>query len=430
MGFLWRARGTSGWGSSWGLLNVGFIFTLFLNFAVKKNKYVSLPLISVMALSFMLTVPAWGTFLRQITGLLDIGLDGAEAVFLDYNPVSGVLIMILLGFGLASVYGVLLGRAFGKKEWKLKDYAVVLIVFIAVNQLAKATVSHLIFKLIAPQAVEAFNDSLVAMGINDGVYKAYMEHFSSIAWAKYIEAGRNYFTSISTISLVVAAVAVLLTTRFFVKDKYAAKTGALVCSAFAFSITVSDLFFFFENGGYKMAQGLSLPSNFGAWTLWEFFTGFIAGGIITAYLLKSAPAEDTPETLLNIIPEKPRNAFTYVLCVVAGIGINIVRPIITRISSKPVIIASAAVAVIAILSISFIYYRKKGVMLQNAPIKKLSPVLCLIFIVYVFVQYMFIGIPEIDTMNLMHNILFTVGGAVAAIYCIFEIKNVYGEKNA
>ena len=429
MGFLWRARGTSGWGSSWGLLNVGFIFTLFLNFAVKKNKYISLPLISVMALSFMLTTPAWGTFLNQITGYLAINADGAEIVYRDINPVSGILIMIFLGFGLASVYGVLLGRGFGNKEWKFKDYAVLLVVFIAVNLIAKATVSHLIFKIIAPQAVEAFNDSLVSSGITDGAYKAYMQHFSSVAWAKHIDAGRNYFTSISTISFAVAAVAVLLTTRFFVKDKYAAKTGALVCSAFAFSITVSDLFFFFSYGGYKMAQGFSLPASFAAWSLWEFFTGFIAGGIITAYLIKTAPAEDAPETLLNIIPKKPRSVFTFVLCIVAGIGINIVRPLITRISNVPAMIASSAVAVIAILAVSFIYYRKKGVSLENAPIKKLSPVLCLIFTVYVLVNYMFIGIPEIVTMAQLHSILFTVSAFAVIIYCIFEIKRVYGEKN-
>ena len=30
MGLLWRVRGEHGWGSSWGLLNAGFIFTMFL----------------------------------------------------------------------------------------------------------------------------------------------------------------------------------------------------------------------------------------------------------------------------------------------------------------------------------------------------------------------------------------------------------------
>ena len=32
MGLLWRVRGEHGWGSSWGLLNAGFIFTLFIQF--------------------------------------------------------------------------------------------------------------------------------------------------------------------------------------------------------------------------------------------------------------------------------------------------------------------------------------------------------------------------------------------------------------
>ena len=36
LGFLWRVRGEHGWGSSWGLLNAGFVFALiFLGFIIK-----------------------------------------------------------------------------------------------------------------------------------------------------------------------------------------------------------------------------------------------------------------------------------------------------------------------------------------------------------------------------------------------------------
>jgi len=428
LGFLWRARGTSGWGSSWGVLNAGFVFALFLNFAAKKNKYMSFPLITLAGLSFMLTCPAWGTLLSQITGILSVNSNTSDAVLYVISPFSGVIMMLCLGFGVASVYGVLIGRGMGNKEWRFKDYAAVLIVFIAVDLISKATVSHLMLKLIEPQAVSAFHEGLFAAGEDVTPYIAYMKHFSAVSWAKNFVGGRNYFSSVGTISLVFAAAAVFITTRFFVRDKYAAKTGFVICSAFAFSITLSDLFFFFDNGGYRMSQGFSLPENFAAWSLWEFFTGFIAGGIITLYLIKTAPAEDAPETLLKKLPEKPRDIFTFVLCVVGGIGLNTVRPFIRRIDNVPLMITTAALTVIVILALSFVYYRKKGVSLEKAPIERLSPLLCLIFTLYIFTVYMFIGRPAIGEIGQMHNVLFTVSAAAVTLYCALELKRVYGDQ--
>ena len=39
-------------------------------------------------------------------------------------------------------------------------------------------------------------------------------------------------------------------------------------------------------------QGFSLPEGFAAWSLWEYFTGFIAGGLITYFILKNVPSRD------------------------------------------------------------------------------------------------------------------------------------------
>jgi len=177
-----------------------------------------------------------------------------------------------------------------------------------------------------------------------------------------------------------------------------------------------------------MSQGFSLPENFAAWSLWEFFTGFIAGGIITLYLIKTAPAEDAPETLLKKLPEKPRDIFTFVLCVVGGIGLNTVRPFIRRIDNVPLMITTAALTVIVILALSFVYYRKKGVSLEKAPIERLSPLLCLIFTLYIFTVYMFIGRPAIGEIGQMHNVLFTVSAAAVTLYCALELKRVYGDQ--
>ena len=70
LGFLWRVRGENGWGSSWGLLNAGFVFTMFIILVKGERKKLDMSWITLTSLSFMLTVPAWGTLLNQITGVL------------------------------------------------------------------------------------------------------------------------------------------------------------------------------------------------------------------------------------------------------------------------------------------------------------------------------------------------------------------------
>ncbi len=415
LGFLWRVRGTGGWGSSWGLLNAGFVYALFLNFAVKKEKGVSLPLLTLCALAFMLTCPAWGTQLNQITGVLSVSAGDGDPVLYEISPVSGVIMMLCLGFGLASVYGVLLGRGFGTKAWRLRDYALVLLVFIAVDLLAKATVSHGLLKLIEPQAETAFLDGLREAGISGGAYKVYLSHFNAVSWAKKIAGGRHYFQSVGTLSLAVSAVAVLLTTRFAVRDRYAARTGAVTCSAFAFSITLSDLFFFFDNGGFRGAQGFTLPEGFAAWSLWEYFTGFFAGLAITAWLLKTASLAAPAETLLRKLPEKPGTAAGFLFWVVGGVGINTVRPVLERLDGAAAVIAAAAVGLAVLAAV--LVFRKK---LIKTDARRLSPLFCLLLVCWDLAVYLFIGkagYPNIRTIGQAHNLLAVFSAAAVAAAC-------------
>lgn len=64
MGLLWRIRGETGWGAAWGLLNAGFIFTLYLICLMGGRKKFGLGWLSITAISFMLTTPAWGAVIR------------------------------------------------------------------------------------------------------------------------------------------------------------------------------------------------------------------------------------------------------------------------------------------------------------------------------------------------------------------------------
>lgn len=415
MGMMWRVRGTHGWGSSWGLLTAGFVFILFLTAAVGDRKKMNLAWTSLTALSFMLTVPAWGTLLNQITGVLTLD-DG----FAYVSPASGIFMMLCLGFGVASIFGVMLGRAFSDKRWRLLDLIIILVAFYAVNYIAKAFISPFIIQLVQPEAVKVFTDDLRKVGITDSAYEVFLQHFDNDSWAKKFTmdalgrtsvAGRNYFQEIKTISAAISAVAVLLATRFIVKDKRAAATGAVTCCAFAVAITVSDIFFYLGNGGYHMLDSNVFPDSFAPWSLWEYFTGFIAGGTITAYIISLKPADDFCEKAFDKMPESLAQIFTFILGFIGMIGINVVRPVIERFDKSDNMIIYTVIAVAVTLVICILIAKKYGCALQNISYDKFCAVALPCLAVYTYIAYMFIGCAEYQnytSVRMLHNILVTV----------------------
>ena len=395
MGFLWRVRGESGWGSSWGLLNAGFVFTMYIMAVKGERKKMDLGWLSLTALSFMLTVPAWGTLLSQITGVLqkaDPAVPGSEPVYV--SVASAVILMLCLSFGVATLFGVMLGRGFSNKQWKLKDFIIVIAVFFISGAIANASLSHWILDLIQPQAADLFEKGLAAASVEGDAYSVYMQHFNNISWAKKFDGGRNYFSSVQTISSAIRAICSLIAVRFIVKDKVSAKTGAVVSAAFAFSITVSDLFFYFGNGGYHMENPSPFPESIYPWGCWEYFTGFFAGAIITAFLLKLRKAEDVIEPTFAKVPAKAENILTFVLFSVFMIGVNIVRPVLVRYEdSDSIIIATVIAVVVAIAAVVFMNV-KWGFNMQKISRRGLYGMLFTAFIIYILIIYMFVGIPE------------------------------------
>lgn len=410
LGFLWRVRGTHGWGSSWGLLAAGFVFTLFLTAAAGQNNRPPMRLIALTALSFMLTAPAWGTLLGQITGILGGSPEGAAPTYI--SPAQGVLFMALMGFGLAGMFGVLLGRCFTDRPWRLRDYVVLLAVFLIVFYGMKASLAHPIVKLLSPQATGAFRQGLTEAGIDKTPFAAYLSHFNAESWAKKIAGGRHYYACISAVSSATAAAAAISAVRFYIKDGFAATAGAQVCGSFAFAITAADLFFFFGNGGYRGAQGFSLPQSFAAWSLWEYFTGFIAGWLISSFILRSAPRTGAGESLISKLPDKPQSAVSFVLVCVGAIGLNAVRPVLVRTDDTPYSVWFAIAAGVAVLGLCLLLCRKYGFCFQNAG-TSLPAALCAVFTLYFAALYFFAGSPEIKNLNMLHNVL----AAVSAVLC-------------
>lgn len=417
MGLLWRVRGTTGWGSSWGLLNAGFVFTMFLILVSGARQKMNAGWLGLTSLSFMLTVPAWGTLLGQITGVL-----GDEALIDTQKFVSipsAVFQMLCLGFGVAVIFGIMLGRAYSSKQWKILDFIIVIAVFYAVDLITKATVSHWILDAIQPQAAELFEEGLAIAGKEGSAYEVYMSHFADVSWAKKIAGGRNYFSAVQTISSAFRAIAAIVATRFIVKDKIAAKTGLVVSGAFAFSITISDLFFYFGDGGYHELQASFFPESVAPWSCWEYFTGFIAGGIITAFILKLTKDEDVPEITFSKIPENPTTILSFIMGYVFLIGVNIVRPILERYDDSDYQIAFIIGAVLVAGAVIALAVKKLGFKAEIADMTAYSKLLLPILIVFMVITYMFLAIPEdrnYVSVGSVHNILVVVSAVASLLW--------------
>ena len=417
-GMLWRARGEHGWGSESGVLMVGFVYTLFATVVLGERKKMDLGWFAFTVSSFVLTTPAWGTLLSQITGTLNASATVDDVILTaDISVFSGVFMMLCLGFGMAPLFGILLGRGYSEKQWKVRDIVLLIAVFYAVDLLTKASVSHWIIQLVQPEAAELFEQGLEKAGIEGSAYSVYMEHFASIPWSKKIHGGRNYFSEVQCISNALKSVAVLLVTRFAIKDKIAAKFGTVTCVAFGISITVADLFFFFCNGGFRNSIPAYSGSFVYAWSNWEYFTGFIAGIIMTAGLLSIKPAEDTHELAFAGVPEKVKTA----LIGIGGfavIAVNIIRPAILRFdTTDTTTIIGAVIGVVIAAIVIGLLIKFAGFNVQKLGMEAVSHVLLLFFVTFIAVFYLFVCTEEyrnINEINSLHTILF----AISAVLCL------------
>lgn len=395
MGLLWRVRGEHGWGSSWGLLNAGFIFTMFIITVKGSREKLNLGWASLTSLAFMLTTPGWGTLLNQITGVIYRAEDWAKGGETVYTSVgSAIFLMLCLGFGLASLFGIMLGRGFSEKQWKLKHFIILLAVFFITDLIASAFISPIILHFVQPEAEEVFNIGLTIAMEKESAYEAFLDHFKDVSWAKKIDGGRNYFQSLEAITSAIKAIVSLFTVRFIIKDKTAAKTGAVVCTAFSFAITVSDLFFYFGNGGYHMLNDSYLPEFFYPWGCWEYFTGFIAGGIITAFIIKLKPKTDMPELAFGKVPEKVSNVITFLLGTVFMIGVNIVRPVLVRFSDSGYMTIATVIAILFALAVILLFVKYYGINATRSDIQKYASGLLFFFIAYLNIVYLFVGTED------------------------------------
>lgn len=428
LGFLWRLRGSRGWGSEAGVFNVGFVYLLFITTVSGERKKLDLGWLSLTAMSFILTVPSWGTIVNQMSGIIrETEVEGAEHFFRYVSPVSGAFMMCCIGLGMAGIYGILLGRGFSSHQWKIKDFLIVIGAFLIFDVASKASISHWIVQLVQPEAAELFEEGLEIAGIEGSAYKVYMQHFADISWGKKIIGGRNYFSEIQAVSSAIRALGAILAARFIVKDKVAARIGAVVCGAFGLSITVSDLFFWFANGGYHQ-MGTQYEGEFlYAWSCWEYFTGFIAGVIITAVLISLKQREDVPETAFLNLPEKPKKILIFMAGFIGTIGVNLVRPIARRFEESSVTVQIIAISSVVLLTAILIVLltKKAGISAEKMGMEWLAKILLPVFTAFMLLSYFFVASAEhraIAEIYTLHNILVIVSALSVLVYSFVSMK--------
>ncbi len=279
--FMWRLRGCHGYGSKWGMFCVALTLFLLIYAVFGNRKKMSYEMLPIGVVLSGITAGGWGTINSQMNGYLSSNayFTGEEVyTYLEISPFSGLVSMLLLGFGWMPLFAIVIGTLFSKKEYKLKDYLIFIGTYYGVMFICNISVSHLIIRGLCPEAVEGAVAGLADTGYDMSPMMAYLKNFGSAAFAKKIPFCRNYFTTIHIISSATGALASSLSVLFILKDKLTAGISVALNAVCAVAITAADLVLILDSDRGFLA-GKTAPEflDANAWGTWEYFTGFLLG---------------------------------------------------------------------------------------------------------------------------------------------------------
>ena len=412
IGFMWRVRGNHGFGAKWGMFAVGFVFVMFI-YALygrrKKMNYEMMPLCAVFA---ALTAGGWGTLNSQMNGYLGSNANfvGEDAYrYIEISEYSGLIIMLLLGFGWLPLFSIALGSLFSKKKYEFKDFFIFVAVYYVTIIIANLTISHYILQVINPEAVEACAEGLRDAGQDLSPMKAFIVKLGSEPWAKKIPFCRNYFTSIKVISSAIGALTSLLTVGVVLKDKFTAVFAFLVNTSCAVAITLADLSLILDSDRGFLA-GVKTPNflSHSAWPTWEFFTGFILGllvMLIIAFLPKQFTNAEESFDYTPLIKNKRFSLiyngiltlfFSFVVVLARGFAFKLNEAILDNEVFENVL----AVVISALLFYPVFKFTKKNIIEKdlNKPIdmspQEFSIKALPVYLLFIAFIYFFLGSPD------------------------------------
>ena len=280
-GFMWRVRGSHGFGSMWGMFAVGVMLVLVVFAFFGNRRKMSYEAIPAAVILLGITNGGWGTLNSQMGGYLGstAPFTGEEvAATVEISPYYGLWVMLLLGFGWMPLFSIFMGSLFSKREYKIKNYITIIAVFYILVAAFMFCVAHFILPYISPTAVDMFKEGLADRGIEMSPMMAFIKNLGSEAWFKKIPFGRNYYASIRVISYSAAALLTSLTVLVAFKDKVTAFISTAMNVVMALAITLADVFLIIDSD--RGFLGKVTPPAFlaqGSWSLWEYFPGFLLG---------------------------------------------------------------------------------------------------------------------------------------------------------
>lgn len=280
-GFMWRVRGSHGFGSMWGMFAVGVMLVLVVFAFFGNRRKMSYEAIPAAIILLGITNGGWGTLNSQMGGYLGstVPFTGEElTATVEINPYYGLWVMLLLGFGWMPLFSIFMGSLFSKREYKIKNYITIIAVFYVLVTAFMFCISHFILPYISPTAVDMFKEGLANKGIEMSPMMAFIKNLGSEAWFKKIPFGRNYYASIRVISYSAAALLSSLTVLVAFRDKVTAFISTAMNVVMALAITLADVFLIIDSDKGFLAK--VTPPAFlenGSWSLWEYFTGFLLG---------------------------------------------------------------------------------------------------------------------------------------------------------
>lgn len=322
-GFLFRCRGESGFGSSWGLYSVGLVLILLIYIFYGKRKGMKYELIPLGAFLTGLGVTGYATVIEQLSGQLMSDTDfffddlpvlhnifpvdgvrleafpemDSELAFAPISPKSGLIIILIMGFTLVPFFSFFVGTLFSKKEYKLQHYVIAVVIFFAVSTIAKATVAPFILKAINPEQVKYALLSLQDRGENfSSMYEAYMKHFLDRDWTQQFQFTENYYMSVEHISDVIGIFAMFVYAAAALKDKITPLVAFLISAFTSVSTTALSLFDAapFDTGVLGDVKCPRFLEDGAGWGLWEFGTG-AAIGFFTMLIIALLPNKLTEQ---------------------------------------------------------------------------------------------------------------------------------------
>lgn len=340
-GFMWRVRGDHGWGSMWGMFAVGVMLIFFIYAVFGERKKMNYEMLPVAVLLLGITNGGWGTLNSQMEGYLTstAAFTGEETARLaEIDPVHGLYMMLFLGFGWMPLFAFIVASLFSKKEYKIKHYVILTAVFYVVTYIFKFSLSHFILEAIHPEAVALCKEGFADRGIDLSPMMAYIKEFGSASWAKKVPFARNYFTSIDVMSAAFGALATSAAALVILKDKFTALISFLINAVCALSITAADVFLIIGSDRgilpyVEVPRWIEAP----AWSLWEFFTGFLLGAGIMLILVcipKKYIEEEAFDTIGFIKNRKLHFVYTAFANVTYMLVLTLARPLGMRIGSR------------------------------------------------------------------------------------------------